>query len=145
MLLNFFILKGIPIPVNIFWSSRYVLKVSSTRLHLNNFSCFKTSWRRRLQDIFEDEKLLRLRSLEDVLMACLKDVLKTCFEGALKTSFEVILKTSWKQTKCLLVIFLSDKSECVSNKSIFHKFQLNLFPSYKSYFQIALPWTFAIT
>ena len=85
-------------PANISWSSRHVLKMSSTLLQRNNFSSSKTSWRRlantfwrRLQDVLwdvfktssrriwkmppsrgfedvlEDEKLLRWRSLEDVL------------------------------------------------------------------------------
>ena len=43
----------------------------------------------------------------------LKDILKTCFED--------IFKTSWRETKCLLGISVSNKSKCVSNKSIFHK------------------------
>ena len=61
-----------------------VLKTSSTRLQHNNFtssktSCkdvLKTSWR-RLEDVLQDEKLLRRRHLEDVLKTCLEDVLKT--------------------------------------------------------------------
>ena len=61
-----------------------VLKTSSTRLQRNNFtssktSCkdvLKTSWR-RLEDVLQDEKLLRRRHLEDVLKTCLEDVLKT--------------------------------------------------------------------
>ena len=47
-----------------------VLKTSSARLQHNNFSSFKTSSRRLarcLQDVLEDEKLLRWRRLEDVL------------------------------------------------------------------------------
>ena len=32
-----------------------------------------------------------------------------------------VFKTSQRQTKCLLVISVSSKSKCVSNKSMFHK------------------------
>ena len=37
------------IPANICWSSRHVLKTSSTRLQRNNFSSSKTSWRHILE------------------------------------------------------------------------------------------------
>ena len=100
------------IPVKICWSS--------TRLQRNNFTSFKTSWR-RLEDVLEDEKLLRWRRLEDVLKTCLEDVLKTCLEDVLKTYLEDVFKTSWRQTKFLLLISVSNKSKCVSNKSMFHK------------------------
>ena len=73
---------------------------------------FKTSWRylqqvfcitifclpRCLEDLLEDENFLRCRRLQDVFLTCL----------------EYVFKTSWRQTKCLLGIF-------VSNKSIFHR------------------------
>ena len=106
----------------------------------------KTSWRRlqdmssrRLQHVFT-ATILRLRDvlktswrhlarrLEDVLKTSWKtkncyaeDVLKTCLEEVLKTFLEDILKTLWRQTKFLLGISVSNKSKCVSNKSIFHK------------------------
>ena len=90
---------------------QYVLKTSSRhvimswrRLQRKNFSSFKTS-SRRLQDVLENKKLLRWRRLQDVLKAYPEDV----------------FKTSWRQTKCLLVISVSNKSKCVSNKSMFHK------------------------
>ena len=84
-----------------------VLKTSSTSLQRNNFTSSKTSWRRledvledekllrwrRLQDVLEDEKLLCWRRLEDVLKTCLKDVLKACLEDVLNTCLEVVLKT----------------------------------------------------
>ena len=109
-------------------SSKHVLKTSSARPQRNNFSSSKTSWRhledisqdvfktssRRLYDVLEDEILLRWIRLQDVLKTCLEDVLKTCLED--------IIKTSWRQTKCLLGIIVSNKSKCVSNKSIFSKF-----------------------
>ena len=84
---------------------------------------------RCLEDVLEDEKLLRWRRLEDVLKTCLEDVLKTCLEDVLKTCLEDVLKTyledvfktSWRQTKCLVGISVSNKSKCVSSKSIFHK------------------------
>ena len=80
----------------------------------------KTSWKnltRRLEDVLEDEKLLRWRHLEDVLKTCLEDVLKTCLEDVLKTCLEDVCKTSWRQTKCFLKLSVSNKSKCVSNKS----------------------------
>ena len=97
-----------------------VFKTSSTRLQRNNFTSSKTSWRclaktswRLLQDVLEDEKLLRWRRLQDVLKTCLEDVLKTYLKD--------VCKTSWRQTKCLLAISVSNKSKCVSNKFIFYK------------------------
>ena len=72
--------------------SRHVSKTSSTRLWCNN-SPSKTSWKRlaktpwrRFEDALKDEKLLRLRRLEDVLTTRLEDVLKTCLEHVLKTN-----------------------------------------------------------
>ena len=72
-------------PANIWWSSRHALKMSLTRLQRNNFSSSKTSWR-SLEDVLEDEKLLRWRRFQDVL----------------KTYLEDVFKTSWWQTKYLL-------------------------------------------
>ena len=43
----------------------------------------------------------------------LEDVFKTCLED--------VLKTLWRQAKYLLRISVSNKSNCVSNKSIFNK------------------------
>ena len=108
-----------------------VLKTSSIRLQHNNFTSSKTSWR-HLQDVLEDEKLLRWRRLQDVLKTCLENVLKACLEDVLKTSLEDVLKTyledvfktSRRQTKFLLVIPVSNKSKCVSNKSLFRKLYL---------------------
>ena len=80
-----------------------VLKTSSTRLQRNNFTSSKTSWRplaRRLQDVLEDEKLLRWRRL-------VLHVLKTSWrhlEDVLKTFLEDLLKILWRQTKYLLGI-----------------------------------------
>ena len=59
--------------------------------------------------------------LEDVLKTCLEDVLKTCLEDVLKTCLEDVLKILWRQAKYLLGISVSNKSKCVSNKSIFNK------------------------
>ena len=61
------------------------------------------------------------RFLEDFLKACLEDILKTCLEGTLKTCLQDVLKILWRQTKYLLGISVSNKSKCVSKKSIFHK------------------------
>ena len=77
-------------------SSRHVLKTSSTRVQRNNFTSSKKSWRRledvlqrrfedvlktpwrplarRLEDVLEDEKLLRWRRLEDMSWRCLEDM-----------------------------------------------------------------------
>ena len=71
---------------------------------------FKTSsrciWKmppaRGFEDVLEDEKLLRWRSLEDVLKACLEDALKTCLED--------VLKMSWRERKCLLGISIFNHS-----------------------------------
>ena len=62
--------------------------------------------------IFEDVSSLTIffsKMLQDIL----NDVLKTCLED--------VFKMSWSQTKCLLGIFISNKSKCVSKKCIFHK------------------------
>ena len=57
---------------------------------------------------------------QDVLKTSWKT--KSCYaEDVLKTYLEDVFKTSWRQTKCLLVISVSNKSKCVSNKSMFHK------------------------
>ena len=76
-----------------------VLKTSSTRLQRNNFTSSKTFWRR------------------------LKDVLKT-FSRPLAKRLQDVFKTSLRQTKLLLVISVSKKSKCVSNKSLFHRLYL---------------------
>ena len=47
--------------------------------------------------------------------------MKTCLEDVLKTYLEDVLKTLWRETKYLLGISVSNKSKCVSNKSILHK------------------------
>ena len=57
---------------------------------------------RCLEDVLEDEKLLRWRRLQDVWKTCLEDVLKTCLED--------VLKTFWRQTKYLLGISVFRKS-----------------------------------
>ena len=124
-----------------------IFVVGIQNLPSKHFLVFKKSWRRlqgmswrRLQQVFsvtilrlprrlQDVKLLRWRRfqdvfttcLEDVLKTCLDDVLKTCFEDVLRTCLEDVFKTSWRQTKCLLVISVSNKSKCVSNKSMFRK------------------------
>ena len=131
--------------------SRHVLKMPLTRLQRNNFTSSRTSWRRlaktswrplarRLEDALKDEKLLRSRRLAKTSWRRLEDVFKTsrktssrrlgrrkivtlkvCWRHILKTYLEDVFKTSWRQTKCLLVISVSNKSKCVSNKSMFHK------------------------
>ena len=89
------------------------------------------SWR-RLQHVFSLTILRLPRRLEDILQDALKtswkmkncypeDVLKTCLEDVLKTYLEDVLKTLWRETKYLLGISVSNKSKCVSNKSILHK------------------------
>ena len=78
-------------------SLRHVLKISSTLLQRNNFSSSKTSWihlARPLEEVLEDEKLLRWKRLEDFLKTCLEDVLKTCLEDVLKTCLEDM---SWRR------------------------------------------------
>ena len=67
---------------------------------------------RRLEDVLEDEKLLRWRCIEDVLKTHCQDVLRTCLEEVLKTCLQGkqrhVLKTSWRQSKCLLWISTSN-------------------------------------
>ena len=123
------------------WSPSKSLKILWTWLWLTNYYntlskhllVFKTSWKRlqdmswrrlqhvfsvtvlrySLEDVLEDEKLLRSRRLQDVL--------KTLSWRRLEGISWDVFKTSWMQTKCLLVISVSNKSKCVSNKSMFHK------------------------
>ena len=113
----------------VFQTSRRRLEDMSSRRLQHLFSVTILRLPRRLEDVLEDEKLLRWRRLEDVLKTCLEDVLKTCLEDVLKTCLEDVLKTypedvfktSWRQAKCLLMISASNKSKCVSNKTMFHK------------------------
>ena len=74
------------------------------------------SWR-RLEDILQDV----LKTSWKTKNCYAEDVLKTCLEDVLKTCLEDVLKTLWRQTKYLLGISVSNKSKCVSSKSIFHK------------------------
>ena len=111
-------------PANIYWSSKMSWKCLEDFLSRRLEDFLKTFWRhpaRPLEDVLEDEKLLRWRYLEDVLKTCLEDVLKTCLEDVLKTCLEDVLKTLKRQAKYLLEISVSNKSKCVFNKSIFHK------------------------
>ena len=75
-------------PANICWSSRHVLKTSSTRLQRNNFwSCkdvLKMSW--KTENCYA----------EDVFKTSWKHVLKTSWRHFLKTSWRHFLKTSWR-------------------------------------------------
>ena len=122
------------------WSSTYRrnIYVESTWIRRGvpvGLLAFKTSWRRledmswrSLQHVFSVTVLRLPRRLEDVLKTTWKtkkcydeDVLKTCLEDVLKTCLEDVLKTLWRQAKYLLGISVSNKSKCVSNKSIFHK------------------------
>ena len=75
----------------------------------------KTSWRplaRRLEDVLEDEILLRWIRLEHMSCRCVQDML-------------YLLKILWRQTKYLLGIYVylsrDSKSKCVSNKFVFQK------------------------
>ena len=85
----------------------------------------KTSWKTEncyAEDVLKTclEDVLK-KCLEDVLKTCLEDVLKTCLEDVLKACLEDVLKTLWRQAKYLLGISVSNKSKCVSNRSIFNK------------------------
>ena len=91
-------------------SSRHVLSTSSTRLQRKNFSSSKTSW------------MTKNCYGEDVLKTSWRHVFKTSWRHILQTYWRYILKTSWRRLedrKCLLGISVSNKSKCVSNKSIF--------------------------
>ena len=89
-------------PANICWSWRRLHHVFSVR-HLEDI----------LQDVLKTSWKTKNCYAEDVLKTFLEDVLKTCLED--------VLKTLWRQTKYLLGISVSNKSKCVSNKSIFNK------------------------
>ena len=104
-----------------------VLKTSSTPLQRNNFWSSKASWRhlaRRLEDVLEDEKLLRWRRLRDVLKTCLQDVFKICLEDVfkiclqdvLKTCLQDVFKTSWRKK---MGISVSKKSKWVCIEQIY--------------------------
>ena len=99
-------------------SSRHVFKTSSRRLQHNNFSSSNTSWRclqdafkTYLQDVLEDEKLLRWRNVEDVFKTCLQDVFKTyqCLLGLLLYSIKLYIGiiTSICLALSVCVLFIS--------------------------------------
>ena len=96
-------------PQDLSWERlQHVFSITILRLPRTLQDVLKTFSRplaRCLQDVLEDEKLLRWRRLQDVL----------------KTYLEDVFKTSRRQTKFLLVISVSNKSKCVSNKCLFHK------------------------
>ena len=108
--------------------SKHVLKTSSTRLQRNNFTTSKTSWRHlakmswgRLEDFLKASWKTKNCYAEDVLKTSWRHALKTSWRHVLKTSWRHVLKTLWRKAKYLLGISVSNKSKCVSNKSIFHK------------------------
>ena len=115
-------------PANICWSRRrlqHVFSVTILRLPSCLEDVLKTSWKTKscyAEDVLKTclEDVVNT-CLEDVLKTCLADVVKTSLEDVLKTSLQDVLKTLWRQTKYLLGISVSNKSKCVSNKSIFHK------------------------
>ena len=92
----FLLHKNKHFPANICWSWRRLKDVFKTCLEdIFNMS---SAWQffclsRRFEDVLEDEKLLRRRRLKDAL----------------------------ETNKFLLGISVSNKSKCVSNKSVFHK------------------------
>ena len=96
---------------------QHVFSITILRLPRRLQDVFKTSW--KTKNCYAEDVLKTC--LEDVLKTCLEDVLKTCLEDVLKTCLEDVLKTLWRQAKYLLGISVSNKSKCVSNKSIFHK------------------------
>ena len=76
---------------------------------------------RRLEDVLNTSCKTPWRRLQDVLKTCLEDLLKTCLEDVLKACLEEVLKMLWRQAKYSLGISVSNKSKCVSNKSIYRK------------------------
>ena len=97
-------------------SSRHVFRTSSTRLQGNNFLSLKTFSRRLAKTSW--------RSLEDVLKTSHKTSWR-CLGRRKIVTLEDVFKTSWRQAKCLLGMSLSNKSKCVSNKSIFDESKAN--------------------
>ena len=112
------------VPANICWSWRrlqHVFSVTILRLprRLEDIlqDVLKTSW--KTKNCYAEDVLKTC--LEDVLKTLLEDFLKACLEDVLKTYLEDVLKTLWKQTKYSQGISVSNKSKCLSNKSIFQK------------------------
>ena len=97
-------------PANICWSWRRLHHVFSVR-HLEDI----------LQDVLKTSWKTKNCYAEDVLKTSWRHVLKTSWRHVLKTSWRHVLKTLWRKAKYLLGISVSNKSKCVSNKSIFHK------------------------
>ena len=95
-----------------FYSVLSIVLFHSFVFLLNILASICCSWR-HLQHVFSVTILPLPRRLEDVLKTCPEDVLNTCFEA--------VLKTLWRKAKYLLGISVSNKSKCVSNKSIFNK------------------------
>ena len=81
----------------------HVVKTFPTRQQRNSFSSSRTSWR-RLENILENENLLRWRRLQDVWKTCLEDIFKTSLR-----------QKKWKY------LYLINLNVHVSNKSIFDK------------------------
>ena len=106
-------------PANICWSSRCLEEVFKTCLE----DVFNTSSAQRFY-VFQDVLKASWRRFQDLSQDVLKTSWKTknCYaEDIFKTSRRHVLKTSWRQTKCLLMISVSNKSKRVCNKSMFHK------------------------
>ena len=114
-------------------SSRRLQDMSSACLKRNNFTSSERSWRRlpktswrRLEDILQDALKTSWKKkncyAEEVFKTSWKHVLKTSWRHVLKTSWRHILKTSWRHYREKQnTNWGSNKSKCVSNKSIFHK------------------------
>ena len=62
-----------------------------------------------------------LKTFSRPLARRLQDVLKKSLEYVLKTYLEDVFKRSREKTKFLLLISVSNRSKCVSNKSTFYK------------------------
>ena len=84
----------------------------------------KTSLR-RLEDVFRTSRKTSGRRLGRQKIVTLKTssrrLEETPWRYVLKASWRHTLQMSWRQAKFLLVISVSNKSKCVSNKSLFHK------------------------
>ena len=115
------------ISFKIILSKRFLVFKTQPSKHL---LVFKTSWR-SLQQIFSITVLRLVRRLQEVFKTSHQtswrrkifcaEFLKTCLVVALKIYLKDVSKTSQRQTNCLLVISVPNKSKRVSNKSMFHK------------------------
>ena len=108
-------IKGL---INPFSEMNYKNTSTSQQTFVGKRVVAKTCWR-RLEDVFKTSRKTSWRRLGRRKIVTLKTSWR-CLEDMSWRR----LKTSRRQTKFLLVISVSKKSKCLSNKSLFHKLYL---------------------